>query len=108
MYGKLPNKKDLLQNKLKVSLSLVRDILFRISSECLPRSVNISTRATMLSPKPVKVPMSASLRWAPNTRFPRTSLTYRLPLPVLWATVTVTACFQVTQAIPVGSRAVAL
>ena len=60
LYGKLPNKKDLLQNKLKVSIFSVliaslEPELTRLSH----RSASTSTAAIMPSPKLAKLQTSA-------------------------------------------------
>ncbi len=112
LYGKLPNKKDLLQNKLKVRTRTCISLHHTIcphslspSSSCLTsckiypfpntntlphtRSANTSTRATTPSPKPAKPPTPASPPSAPNTprqKTSRTSWPPRRPIPPIHST----------------------
>ena len=83
----MPNKKDLLQNKLKVYGFLERFPPV-LSSQTdvdldLPfRNGNISIRETTPSARPAKPQMSVSPTLVHNTPFPRTSLTLLPPHPV--------------------------
>jgi cAMP-regulated phosphoprotein/endosulfine conserved region len=83
LYGKLPNKKDLLQNKLKV-LNIILGSFF---ANDVIRNVNTSTLATMLSPKQAKPLTPASRQLAPSTPRPIISPTCPLsPTPFRVAT----------------------
>ena len=70
LYGKLPNKKDLLQNKLKVGL-LLHSLTpsYHTHIYVFARNVNISIQGTMPFPKPVKPPTVASPPLEVSTRF---------------------------------------
>lgn len=84
LYGKMPNKKDLLQNKLKVRLLLRLSPCFQTDPPTfiVIRSGNISIRVTMPSARPEKPQTSASPISAPNTPSPKTFLTSRPLRPV--------------------------
>ena len=74
LYGKLPNKKDLLQNKLKVSPASsveLRQVL--TDNQHLNRSGSTLIPAIMPWRKLARPLLSASLLSDPNTLYPRTS-----------------------------------
>lgn len=82
----MPTKKDLLQNKLKVSKFKAREVFLPGSLTVLPsqsRNASTSIQATMLSAKPAKPQMLVSPILALVIPFPRTSLTWLQPLLVL-------------------------
>lgn len=72
LYGKLPNKKDLLQNKLKVIHSLAMVCLNLTPN---PRNANTLIQAITLSLKRAKPPIQVSLPLAPNIPRPKKFLT---------------------------------
>src|SRR5690242_14350724 len=79
LYGKLPNKKDLLQNKLKVSFHSTSAILGHGELTRLHRSASTSTAATMPFPRPAKPQTWASPKSAASTPTPKRSRTWPRP-----------------------------
>ena len=74
LYGKLPSKKDILKNKLKVFLPPPTAPLHftNLTGDKTKRNANTSTQATTLSQKPVKPRTSAWQISALSIHFPKT------------------------------------
>lgn len=75
LYGKLPNKKDLLQNKLKVRDSSGLSVRSLPIILTVVRSASISIPGTTPSPKLAKLLKEVLLRSVASTPFQRTYLT---------------------------------
>ena len=86
LYGKLPTKRDLLQNKLKVGDSRPR-LFWRPLSDPIGRSGNTSILAIMHWVRPAKLQMSALPTLDLVTHSLKTSLIWlpHLPWPTAWS-----------------------